>query len=328
VLKRLLAEEDIEIVALSGTSGGALCAMLAWRGLLENDREQAIHRLGEFWRDNVADGLEEAQSWWFLEAARAVGELASWEVSPYYTVDDARDDLRELLERHCGFVEVPRLLERSDAAPRLLISATEVRTGEFAVFRSHDVSHRGVRYRAERMTADVLLASAAIPTLFRAVDFHGQDYWDGVFAQNPPIRELPDMVRTIPAGQPPDEIWIVRINPQTCEEVPRSMSQIRDRRNELAGTISLGQELYMIDLVNRLIDAGHLGGRRTKHRCITLRSIRMSAELAGRLDYESKLERGREHLTRLDEDGHRQAEDFLANRSARLEPEADHLRCR
>jgi NTE family protein len=39
VLKRLL-HEPIEIVGLSGTSGGAVCAMLAWRGLLARQLRQ------------------------------------------------------------------------------------------------------------------------------------------------------------------------------------------------------------------------------------------------------------------------------------------------
>lgn len=39
VLKRLLAEklERYEIVALSGTSGGAICALLVWYALLSGD---------------------------------------------------------------------------------------------------------------------------------------------------------------------------------------------------------------------------------------------------------------------------------------------------
>ena len=43
VLTRLLAEklERYEIVALSGTSGGAVCALLVWYALLRNDRKEA-----------------------------------------------------------------------------------------------------------------------------------------------------------------------------------------------------------------------------------------------------------------------------------------------
>lgn len=95
---------------------------------------------------------------------------------------------------------MPDLLRTNPLAPRLLISATDVRSGEFTLFRSHPVTHRGITYPAAQITAEVILASAAVPTLFKAVHIDGRDYWDGVFAQNPPVRELPDMVRTIPGG--------------------------------------------------------------------------------------------------------------------------------
>ena len=43
-LKRLLRDDRYEVVALSGTSGGAICALLAWYALLENGGEGAAVR--------------------------------------------------------------------------------------------------------------------------------------------------------------------------------------------------------------------------------------------------------------------------------------------
>jgi NTE family protein len=322
VLQRLLREEQIEIVALSGTSGGAVCAMLAWRGLLEGDRDDAIERVEAFWRDNAAEGLEALQAAWLLLGIRLVGEVFSPEVSPYRYESDAKARFRELLERHCGFAELPRLLAGNPSAPRLLIGAADVRSGEFAVFRSHPVTHRGERYPAASITADVILASAAVPSFFRAVHIDGRDYWDGVFAQNPPVRELADMVRTIPGGEPPDEIWVVRINPRTRAAVPKSMADIRDRRNELAGIISLDQELYFIDFLNQLVEAGELRG--TKHRQITLDAIEMSHPFAAELDYESKLDRSRPFIEALERHGYERAEGFL--RDERVAKRLEELR--
>ena len=57
-LKRLLAEdrERYEVVALSGTSGGAICALLVWYALLKNDRGEAV-RLGQpFGADELSLG--------------------------------------------------------------------------------------------------------------------------------------------------------------------------------------------------------------------------------------------------------------------------------
>lgn len=61
VLKRLLAEErgGYEVVALSGTSGGAICALLAWYALLlEEDEEadageKAAELLDSFWNRDI-----------------------------------------------------------------------------------------------------------------------------------------------------------------------------------------------------------------------------------------------------------------------------------
>jgi NTE family protein len=317
VLTRLL-REPIEIVGLSGTSGGAVCAMLAWRGLLAGDREDATRRLEAFWRDNSVDGLEALWGSWWRLSARVLGEVVSPEVSPYRWWWDASGQFKQLLERHCGFAEVPDLLRTNPLAPRLLIGAAEVRSGEFTAFRSHPVTHRGITYPAAQISAEAILASAAVPTLFKAVHINDHDYWDGVFAQNPPVRELPDMVRTIPGGRPPDEIWVVRINEPTCETVPKSMAEIRDRRNELAGIVSLNQELYMIDLVNHLIEEGSLTG--SKHAAITLRSIERAEEFARPLEYESKLDRSRPFIEDLEAHGWKQADEFLCDPDRHLEP--------
>jgi NTE family protein len=60
VLKKLFKEKgqaghDYEVVGLSGTSGGSICALLAWYGLLMNDTNKAVELLDSFWRDNTAN---------------------------------------------------------------------------------------------------------------------------------------------------------------------------------------------------------------------------------------------------------------------------------
>jgi NTE family protein len=63
-LQRILRDDDVdrrfEIVALSGTSGGAVCCLLAWYGLLaHSDRTdgrgaRAAELLSAFWDENSA----------------------------------------------------------------------------------------------------------------------------------------------------------------------------------------------------------------------------------------------------------------------------------
>lgn len=61
VLKRILKEnkKQYEITSLSGTSGGAICAMLAWYGLLTNDKDKSIRLLDSFWTDLSANSFQD-----------------------------------------------------------------------------------------------------------------------------------------------------------------------------------------------------------------------------------------------------------------------------
>lgn len=139
-----------------------------------------------------------------------------------------------MLEKHVDF-QRPNELAR-DSSPMLLICAANVLSGEFKAFSS----------RRDRINADMILASAVIPTLFKAVHTDGGVYWDGLFSQNPPVRELPDAK--------PNEIWVIQINPETSATEPESMADITDRRNELSGNLSLYQETYFIKTINGLVD--------------------------------------------------------------------------
>jgi NTE family protein len=61
---------------------------------------------------------------------------------------------------------------------KLFITATRVRTGRGRIFRNGEI------------TPEVLLASACLPTMFRAIEIDGEPYWDGGFAGNPTITPL------------------------------------------------------------------------------------------------------------------------------------------
>ena len=231
VLKRLLKEKgqdghDYEIVALSGTSGGSICALLAWYGLLMNDTNKAVELLNTFWEDNSANSFQDKiLNDWLLQTNRLFGNIGGTPTfSPYNapTSSWARDQLKNMLERHVDFESLQGLVGSS--SPMLLIGAADVVSGEFKAFSS---------YR-DRINVDMILASAALPTLFKAVHANGGVsnggvYWDGLFTQNPPVRELPDAK--------PTEMWVIQIDPQSRVAEPKTMPSIMDRRNELAGNL-------------------------------------------------------------------------------------------
>lgn len=319
VLRELLRHNDLDIQALSGTSGGAACAYLAWTGLLEGGpagRELGIARLTTFWELNRPHGLAETLSGdVMINALRATSKLGlTVDVSPYLNPLEPSGDFRKLVDDSVGEhkVEVP------PGAPRLLISAADINDGAFRIFRSHPDGHEP----ADPITSTTILASAAVPTLFRAVSIDRHRYWDGLFAQNPPIRDLPDAARGADADhRPPAELWAIMINPFRRRGEIREVDDIRDRRNELSANISFQQEVQFIGKINELAKLGQLAGQAAdKYHPIKIRVITMADDVADRLDYESKLSRNPELLDMLTQHGIARAEGFLS-RLAR--PDAD-----
>lgn len=157
------------------------------------------------------------------------------------------------------------------------------------------------------VSLDPVLASAAIPPLMKAMPIGAGQYWDGLYAHNPPIR---DLVAPEPDRRP-DEIWIVQIDPQGTDREPTGLGAITDRRFELASNLSLNAEVHWIKQINQWIDEGALG---EGFKMIKVGRIRMSDALGRRLDLASKVDRDPRYLDRLMADGERQAAAFLHDR--------------
>lgn len=173
------------VVALSGTSGGAICALLAWFALLADDPQRAGRLLAQFWSDNSASTpADQMVNAWILWANQLSNYVALPALSPYDTITSemAHTQLRELLERSVDFTAFGPASTNDPADPAhadqplLLLGAVDGVSGEFKAFDS----------RKGEITAEAVLASAALPTLFRAVHTGGGVYWDGLFSQNPP----------------------------------------------------------------------------------------------------------------------------------------------
>ena len=299
VLSRLFQPDIMSrhrVVALSGTSGGAICALLAWSALLEDDPGRADRLLARFWSDNSASAPPERLfNAWIQWASQLANYVAAPAISPYSTPASllATAQLRALLERSVDFARLGQQSpdESADPArPLLLLGAVDVVSGEFKAFDS----------RRGEITADAVLASAAIPTMFRSVHTGGGVYWDGLFSQNPPVRDLLDVG--------PDEIWVIRINPKEVAAEPRTVAEIAERRNELAGNLSLSQELHVIEKIDSMLDEGILSGGR--YRPVTVRMIEMARPQRS-LGAASKLDRDPSFLDELIAQGKTRAGEFV-----------------
>jgi NTE family protein len=281
--------DRFQLVALSGTSGGAMCAALAWAGLIAGGPDEAGRRLTRFWRDlEVHDFADAFANFWSVWLARLPVTL---EVSPYLYEPTAEPQLRALLRTHLDLEHIAAD-PVARARPKLLVGATDVLNGDRVVFEG------------ESLTYDDLIASAAVPPLFRAVDDGKRLYWDGLFTTNPPVREFTDL------PERPDEIWVVQINPQRREKEPRTMQEIVDRRNELAGNLSLGQELYFVEKINQLLEQH--SALAARYQRIQIRIVELGA---GEFDYASKLDRSSALIENLMETGRRHADRFFDERS-------------
>jgi NTE family protein len=332
-LKRLLQEEDrYEFVALSGTSGGAVCALLAWYALIEHGRNgaseaasEAARSLEKFWlEDNAArDVPERLLNDWLVGGLRwqqATGILI--ETSPNAFSDYWQNRLRLILEDNVPFGKLDEELVRP-ASPKLFVGAVEVLTGEFKVFGSHkreDADGSSWVYNDDPeggIGVGAILASAAIPPVFRSVQVGEGVYWDGLFSQNPPIRELLEAR--------PDEVWVIQINPNRMSPRPRdpapgdeptSVVDIIDRRNALSGNLSLNQELRYVEKINEMVeDLGNEGpeGKRLRvrrgkvYKPVVVRKIEMSRPLGAA----SKLDRSPPFIQEMMRYGEQRAEEFF-----------------
>lgn len=299
VLQSFLREIDPQqhrITGLSGTSGGALCAAIAWYGLLQQKPTLGADLLESFWQRMASTQLPDALSNQFLVwLQRSSAYLALPEISPYLLPTTGRDYLAAIIRQHIDFNRLSELF--TPASPRLLVGAVEVLTGKFTVFNSH----HGKPER--RISAEALLASAAIPELFRAVHLDGGIYWDGLFSENPPVRGF--LAGGQSADAKPDEIWVIQINPEKRRSEPMTNSDITDRRNELAGNLSLNQELFFVEQTNDWLRKGWLNAAHFKH--ITVRRLPLQLEL----DYPSKLDRSATFINTLLADGRREGSAFL-----------------
>jgi NTE family protein len=293
VLRELLRKFPAEhnLVGFSGTSGGAACATLAWYGHVHPNADPS-ELLSGFWNDlSASSPLHRAANnliRWGIQLQRAGIPLPNVTPSGSPGAKWGENEFRKLLESYVDFDAIPDLLDGTE--PGLFLSAIDVCAGTFEVFREDDLS------------SSAILASAAEPHIFEAVEIDGRYYWDGLFSKNPPLNDFMSADDVVD----PDEIWLIKINPQERPEVPRTMEGIDNRRNELSGNLSMNAEIRFLERINDWIDKGYLPDRYTH---TEIKRIRFPK--SRKLDWRTKLDRDPAFIERLVRDGEKQAKSFL-----------------
>lgn len=298
VLDRFLEEEDIDFEGISGTSAGAMNAIMLAHGLMDGGREGARQLLDEFWGkvasevpfpiwlenffDTLPDLYHEPPLWMhaYLNMLRF---LSPYQVNPF--------DLNPLEIIVKGLVDFRRL--RKHCPIRLFINATQVRTGKIRVFTT------------EEMRLEMLLASACLPNLHKSVKINHEEYWDGGFTGNPAIFPLIYECKK-------EDILVVILHPLKIRAAPVSIEDISERMAELGFSTAFLREMRAITLTREQIDQGLLRGGRLIGRFKKLRFHIIEAErLMVRLSDSSKYDVRKSFLNMLKKEGRQYAGTWL-----------------
>ena len=245
VIDRLLEDGRLEFEAISGTSAGAMNAVVCVDGLMKGGNDGAREALEHFWHEmskstknspikrtpfDIFSGnwsLDNSPGYHMLDALSRI-------VSPYQTNPLNMNPLLDLIHEVVDFERV-----RMCSKTKLFISATNVETGRVKVFDSRT------------LTADMVMASACLPMVFQAVEIDGVPYWDGGYMGNPSL--FPFHTHTDCS-----DIVVIQINPLERLGAPKTPQEIMNRVNEISFNSSLLKELRAIDFVARLIREGKL----------------------------------------------------------------------
>ncbi|CAM3852002.1 patatin-like phospholipase family protein [Vreelandella rituensis] len=295
VLDRLLEDERLEIDGVSGTSAGAMNAVVMASGLHTGGREGAREALYTFWKavsdaarfspiqrsfwDRLMgnDSLDYSPSYLFFENLTQLvppTKLNPLKVNP----------LRDLVLEQVDFD-----LVNACRKMKVFVTATNVRTGRAKIFRQPELS------------VDTVMASACLPFMFPAVEIGGEAYWDGGYSGNPALYPLVD-------DQGCRDLVVVQVNPLVRQKLPESSREILDRINEITFNSSLIKELRSIQLLHQLIDAEGL--ELESYRSMRLHLIHAEQEVE-KLSASSKMNAEWGFVSRLHAQGRAWAERWL-----------------
>jgi NTE family protein len=300
VLDRLLEEAWLVFDGVSGTSAGAMNAVVMADGLAEGGPPQARAALERFWK-RVSDAallsplrrgpLEILTGRWTLDYSPvfAALDVAARVLSPYDVNPLGSNPLERILQDSVDFARLPQ------APIKIFVTATNVHTGRGRVFRNADI------------TPEVLLASACLPTLFQAVEIDGEPYWDGGYSGNPTMAPL---LRECSAS----DTILVQINPIERPGTPRTAREIHNRLNEIAFNAVLIKELRAAALLRKAADPGTGEGAVWAK----MRVHRIASDVMLDLGYSSKLIAEWEFFCMLRDEGRKAAAAFLEAHGADL----------
>jgi NTE family protein len=270
VLDRLLEDGRVGIDGLSGASAGAINAVMLADGMIRGGPDEARKRLADFWRaasvdGNLSSAQRQAMEGMLYAHSFADAPMKAWMQSMGRFMPSNMNPLNinplmQLIERFVDF-EAIRNSDRD-----LFVSTTNAQTGDLRIFTGPE------------LTAEAVMASAALPPLFRAVEIDGVSYWDGGYTSNPPL--LPFL-----QTNQSEDVLLVQIFPIRREAPPTSSREIAGRTSEIAFNAPLFAELRALAAVDRMAEEkpNRLSRRLRLHR-ILLDEEEVATDAASRMN--------------------------------------------
>lgn len=267
VLDALLEDGRFDFEGISATSAGSMNAVIMAAGYLDGHEDGAREYLRQFWK-KVSDAgsvfcpasaieiqnpfADFIPKWMTADnpAMHMMTTLAQ-NISPYQFNPLNLNPLRDILDEMVDF----KLLQKNKDF-KLFITATNVRTGGARIFTTPE------------LTRDMVLASAALPNVFQAVEINGESYWDGGYVGNPSLWPL--FYQT--EGH---DLLIVHVNSIVRNELPKDAMNIDDRVNEITFNSAMLKEMRAIAFVQKLLHNDMLKPEyRAKYRDVLMHAIR------------------------------------------------------
>ncbi|MFP3921336.1 MAG: patatin-like phospholipase family protein [Dichotomicrobium sp.] len=296
VLDRLLEDGRLRIDAISGTSAGAMNGTVLADGYMQNGYDGARENLRRFWRavsDNAPlnplkrSPIDVFLGNWSVSQSPALMffEMFRQFASPYMFNPLNLNPLADVLDSVVDFERV-----RACEDIKLFISATNVEAGRVRIFNRHE------------LRCEMVMASAALPFLFQAVEIDGVPYWDGGYMGNPAL--FPFYGAEVECH----DVLIVQINPIERPGTPRTAQAILERLREITFNSSLLKELRSVDFINRMIDEERMS--EDGFRRLRIHIIEAPAEVSD-LGHSSRLNPQWEFLVHLFDLGRECADNWL-----------------
>lgn len=198
VIERLLEDDRIEIVGVTGSSMGAINAAALAYGLDKGGKDGAKKALQDVW-----EALETGDLWddvFFGKYLRKIGRFSK-RYLPNFTKRISKTSklsimalfnhvaskkqaeklyARRMQKKLSSVIDFEALRNNTNGIP-LYVNATDI------------LSHGQTIFSRETISADAIAASCAIPGVFPSVMINGRPHVDGGLSENPPFSPIKDI---------------------------------------------------------------------------------------------------------------------------------------